>query len=196
MKRIATFLFLIVMLVVSAVSVSANGELSGRDFVRLGELRTISGILQFEDGEWYLHTDSAIYEIHLGDHTFREGLGLTMHPGDKADVTGFLYGTDMATVSLLLGSTEYRLRTDQGVPLWAGMNRARALAAQAAFSSETAFGEEGTADVGAGAGFTDTMGGRFRAIDPDAAHQPPGLGGGSPFWENVDEHCQDTKEKE
>lgn len=93
-------------------------SLSGRDFVELGELATIEGILLTEDGEWFLQTEDDLYEVHLGDHDYREEMGIHLVPGDRATIYGYLYDDDMAVVSLTIDEETYYFRTEQGTPLW------------------------------------------------------------------------------
>lgn len=93
-------------------------RLSGRDFVVLGELAIIEGILFTEDDEWYLQSEEMIYEVHLGDHDYREEMGLILRAGDEAIIYGYLYDDDMAVVSLTIDGETYYFRTEQGSPLW------------------------------------------------------------------------------
>lgn len=92
--------------------------LSGRDFVELGKLTTIEGTLFTEDDEWFLQSVEMIYEVHLGDHDYREGTGLVLKEGDEVIIYGYLYGDDMAVVSLTIGNKTFNFRTEQGLPLW------------------------------------------------------------------------------
>lgn len=93
-------------------------RLTGRDFVALGELHWIEGLLFTEDDEWFLRDDDEVYEVHLGDHTYREELGLHLEEGKEASIYGFLYEDDMAVVSLTTDGETYYFRTEQGTPLW------------------------------------------------------------------------------
>ncbi len=77
-------------------------RLTGRDFVQLGQIQLISGNLLYMDGEWFVQTESHTYEIHLGDHDYRENLNIGLEVGKKAFVYGFVYGHDVAVISLIL----------------------------------------------------------------------------------------------
>lgn len=98
-------------------------KLSGRDFVALGNLATINGELFTESNEWFLQSDAMIYEIHLGDHGYREEIGLALEAGVEASIYGYLYGDDMAVVSLTMGGKTYFFRTEEGLPLWGSFGR-------------------------------------------------------------------------
>jgi hypothetical protein len=101
-------------------------QLRGRDFVRLGELGTVTGTLKPDKGEWFLHTEENIYEIHLGDHEHRAKTGIKLEEGKTAQATGFIYTQegsetiDISVCTIVLDEKEYRFREDDGTPLWQG----------------------------------------------------------------------------
>ncbi len=101
-------------------------ELTGRDFVELGELTTLTGILKSDRNEWMLVSDAASYEMHIGDHNHRAETGIRLTEGYTAKVKGFLYEQegkdigDIAVCSIVMDNVEYRFRDDEGNPLWAG----------------------------------------------------------------------------
>ncbi len=95
-------------------------RLTGRDFIRLGELAEITGTLFYEDGEWFAEADDIIYEIHLGDHDYREEIGLDLQEGQEALVSGYLYQDDLAVVCISVEGVDYVLREEDGTPMWAG----------------------------------------------------------------------------
>ena|SRR5690554_890126 len=95
-------------------------NLIGKDFVRLGEKQTVSGILLYEDGEWLIQTESGLlYEAHLGNHDHQEKIGLDLQEGQEARIYGFVYFDDIAVVSLSINDKTYNFRTEDGSPLWA-----------------------------------------------------------------------------
>jgi hypothetical protein len=83
---------------VLAVSVVYADEerLTGRELVKVGELKGVSGTLKSEAGEWFVETGSGLVEIHLGNHEYREKLGISLEDGDQVTVNGFMKGKDMA----------------------------------------------------------------------------------------------------
>lgn len=104
---------------------SDREQLSGADFVQLGELSTVSGELVTQYGEWFLQTDSRLYEIHLGNHEHRRAIGVDLEVGREAEVKGFIYEDDIAVVSMIIDNHEYAFRTEEGRPLWAGAGYGR-----------------------------------------------------------------------
>ncbi len=133
-KRILITTCLLLLKVVFAISIYSDGtevelRLRGRDFVRLGELGSVSGTLKMDKGEWFLLTDDNIYEIHLGDHEHREKTGIKLEEGKVAEVTGFIYAQedaayiDIAVCTIKLNDNKYRFREDDGTPLWQGRRR-------------------------------------------------------------------------
>ncbi len=76
-------------------------RLTGRDFVQLGEVQMISGSLKYMDGEWFVQTDTELYEIHLGDHDHRVNIGIELKVEEEVFVYGFVYDDDVAVVSVL-----------------------------------------------------------------------------------------------
>lgn len=93
-------------------------RLTGKDFVVLGELGEVEGILFYEDEEWFLETEEMVYEVHMGDPDYRDGIGLVLEEGEEASIKGYLYGDDIAVVSITVARGTYDLRTEQGHPLW------------------------------------------------------------------------------
>lgn len=93
-------------------------RLTGKDFVALGQLEWIHGNLLTEDDEWFLLTQEDLYEIHFGDHTYREDIGLVLIEGEEVSICGYLYKNDMAVVSLIIADKIYDFRTQEGTPLW------------------------------------------------------------------------------
>jgi len=82
------------------------------------------GTLLYQDDEWYLDNEDSIYEIHLGDHDYREGLDFDFEHNDKAVVCGFKYNNDIAVVFMAKKDYTYQFRTIEGKPLWAGQGKA------------------------------------------------------------------------
>lgn len=93
-------------------------RLTGRDFVKLGERRMVEGQLFYEDDEWFLQTEEMVYEVHMGDHDYREKIGLLLEDGQEASIYGFIYHDDMAVISITVEKETYLLRTEEGTPLW------------------------------------------------------------------------------
>ncbi len=110
----------------------AEASLRGRDFVRLGEIDTFSGIVTEIKGEWCLITADAKYELHLGDHNHREKTGIKLSEHAEIKVTGFVYSqeeieiADIAVCIIIMDGKEYRFRDDDGTPLWQGRGQNRA----------------------------------------------------------------------
>ncbi len=110
----------------SEVSEAVQPRLQGRELVELGELKTVSGVLKTDEEEWFLETEEGLYEIHFGDHNYREKIGLKPEAGKKAEVIGFVYQQegikeiDIAACNMNFEGKEFRFRERDGTPLWQG----------------------------------------------------------------------------
>jgi len=110
----------------SEVSEAVQPRLQGMDLVKLGEYQTVSGILKTDKDEWFLETEDGVYEIHFGDHDYREKIGLKPEVDRKAEVIGFVYHQegkkeiDIAACNMKFEGKEYRFRERDGTPLWQG----------------------------------------------------------------------------
>jgi hypothetical protein len=116
--------------VISTAAFSVNAtesasKLSGRDFVSMGKLGALSGTLQEQDGEWYLRSNNESYALHIGNHTYRAETGIQLKNDVSVDVTGFIYEKDVSVSSIKMDNKEYRFRTDDGKPMWAGRGNRR-----------------------------------------------------------------------
>lgn len=124
------FVITVIAALIAASSFAEAGDgtkrLQGRDFVTLGELKTVTGILSQDRGEWFLETEGVLQELHLGDHDHRAATGIRLESGKQAEVTGFAYRqqgsdiVDIAVCSITLDGQEYQFRTEDGTPLWRG----------------------------------------------------------------------------
>jgi hypothetical protein len=124
MKKLHVIGISIVLMITLTAGVFAE-SLLGRDLVDRGSKATLSGSLVYEDGEWYLKTGEGLTQLHLGNPDYLESIGLELTAGEEASVAGFLVGEDIAPMTLMVGSDEYRLRDESGFPLWAGSGQRR-----------------------------------------------------------------------
>jgi len=97
--------------------------LKGRDFVRLGNLSTLTGTLVQKGDEWGLKVGDTVYDIHLGPSEYRSIRGFHLKDGDKATIRGFVYKKDLTIVSIETGGKSITLRDETGRPAWAGAGR-------------------------------------------------------------------------
>jgi len=100
-------------------------NLKGRDYVRLGERGDLSGILVKEGSEWGLRVGDKLYEIHMGPSDHLAEKGLVLQDGAKADVSGFISGTDVAVTSITTNGKSLTLRDETGRPSWSGTKFSR-----------------------------------------------------------------------
>lgn len=98
----------------------SHGKLRGRDFVRLGKITTLTGILERHGDEWGLKVGDISYEIHLGPSDYRAKEGFVLNNGDQATVKGFAYGTDVAVMEIEAGGKTITLRNETGRAAWSG----------------------------------------------------------------------------
>jgi len=118
-KMISMVTFLLVAVTVGVFASSPTG-LTGSDFVRLGNLGIVSGELSEEDGEWYLTSEDKEYALHLGNYEVIYPQGIDLEEGSEAVVRGFVLENDISAVRVVSEDSAWDLRTEAGVPLWAG----------------------------------------------------------------------------
>jgi len=105
---------------------TANGEtgspatLKGRDYVRMGEMKTFTGSLVEKGDEWELKVGNTPYELHMGPIDFRNAQGLVLTNGAQAVVSGFVYGADLSVTTIQTAGKSTLLRDESGRPLWGG----------------------------------------------------------------------------
>jgi hypothetical protein len=99
---------------------TVGGKLKGRDFVQLGRVATLTGILEQHGDEWGLKVGTTSYEIHLGPADYRVHKGFVLKDGDQATISGFVYSTDIAVSTIETGGNSILLRDETGCPAWAG----------------------------------------------------------------------------
>jgi hypothetical protein len=109
----------------NAAHAAEAGQLAGRDFVRLGKMATVSGVLQEKDGEWYLKADRTVYAMHLGNADYLARTGIQLKASKKATVKGFVYKTDLSVCTINMDNKQFQFRQDDGTPLWAGNGNGR-----------------------------------------------------------------------
>ena len=97
----------------------------GRDVVSTGKLGSLSGALFEKDGEWYLQSNNSTYELHIGNHNYRDEIGIDLQKDENVDVTGFVDKEDVSVVTIKIDGKEYRFREDDGRPMWAGRGNGR-----------------------------------------------------------------------
>jgi hypothetical protein len=119
-------LFLTLMVLAAAapfISADTSNSLSGREIVELGKTVKISGILSEKENEWYINSGSTEYAVHLGNEDYGDSINLNLSEGDKAEINGFIHGSDIAVCTIRTAGKEYQLRDKAGTPGWAGKGR-------------------------------------------------------------------------
>lgn len=96
------------------------GTLRGKDYVQKGTVKTVSGKLFSQDGEWYLKSGSSVTALHMGPSFYHDEIKLQLKDNQNVEANGFMYKNDLAVVTLKVNSTIYKLRDKDGIPLWAG----------------------------------------------------------------------------
>lgn len=118
-------LVLSILLIGSAAAGAFAADLVGREVVDQGTIGTVTGVLVYQDSEWFIDTEDGLFLVHLGNHDFVDGTGMELNEGEEAIVYGFIAGQDIAAVNVTLGSEVYALRSEDGFPLWAGSGAMR-----------------------------------------------------------------------
>lgn len=103
----------------------AAESLSGRDIVNKGTLKTLTGTLTEKDGEWFLQTSEGEYNVHLGNYEVIYPRGIDLKENTPAEVMGFVYGKDIAAVTVKNQNRTYKFRDKDGSPLWSGNGQGR-----------------------------------------------------------------------
>ena len=130
MKKTLLLSVLVTATVIFSATVSVNAtesasKLSGRDYVSMGKLGALSGTLFEKDGEWFLRSINSTYELHIGNHTYRDETGINLKADKQVDITGFIYEDNVSVCVINIDNKEYRFRTDDGSPMWAGRGNGR-----------------------------------------------------------------------
>jgi hypothetical protein len=131
MKKTTFLSILSVALVINGIIVFASAteekasKLYGRDFVSMGTLGALSGVLFEENDEWYLKSNNSTYALHIGNHSYRKETGIDLKADKRIDVTGFIYKNDVSVCTIKIDGKEYRFRNDDGSPKWAGRGNGR-----------------------------------------------------------------------
>lgn len=97
----------------------------GRDLVGSGELTELEGTLSGIGSAWTLEVSEGTYLLHLGNPFYLEDQGVELAEGKRITVQGYLSGEDLVAARIDLDGKSYRLRDDEGYPLWAGQGGRR-----------------------------------------------------------------------
>jgi hypothetical protein len=123
--KINSTIIAIAFMILMAVGVQmsyAETTLKGRDYIRLGELKTLSGKLVQIGDEWGLKVGDITYEIHLGPGEYRDSKGFVLTNDKAATVKGFVYKKDISVATIETNGKSIVLRDGYGNPAWSGTN--------------------------------------------------------------------------
>lgn len=124
MKRIFLTCLLLAFIILS-LSANNRSNLTGRQIVDIGKLKTFTGVLEEEDLEWYLKTDEKTYALHLGYEAFLKEQNINLQSGTIAEIKGFVFETDIAVATIKNEEKIWILRDNNGRPSWAGNGQGR-----------------------------------------------------------------------
>ena len=99
---------------------SDSTELKGRDIVKLGKIKEMTGTLAKSDHEWELEAGGQTYEMHMGPERYRDEIGIKLAIGKTATVKAFTYKTNMTPCSITIDGKTYNFRNKEGRPAWSG----------------------------------------------------------------------------
>ena len=78
---------------------------------------------------WVVKTDQGKITVHLGPAWYINQQQIVLKPGDALEATGSKMemggGTMMLAKEVTVGGKTFKLRDDQGLPLWRGQGRSR-----------------------------------------------------------------------
>jgi len=101
-------------------------------------LTRFEGTLAFDDPEWYLDTGDAIVLLHLGNRSYLDAQPFELSEGAMVETFGIMEDDGLMVVRITTDEGELALRSDTGVPLWAGNgNRPSERPERAAGSAES-----------------------------------------------------------
>ncbi|QHI68114.1 hypothetical protein [Tichowtungia aerotolerans] len=108
------------------LTATATEEIKGKDVVSRGNIQTIIGTLQSEDGtEFTLVTSKTSYELHLGPEKYRNSMPVKLKPGQDAEVRGFVYKEHISPITIKTDGSTIILRDKEGKAVWAGTEYSR-----------------------------------------------------------------------
>ena len=113
-------LFILLGLLITAGIFASDSELTGKDVAAKGSVRTLEGIFEMEDGEWYLRTKDRYYSIHKGPDWYTEEVGFIEPEGKQVVIEGFVLGHAISPCTITIEDTRYAFRSLEGQPLWSG----------------------------------------------------------------------------
>lgn len=113
-----------------AGGVLAGDDVLGRDVARDGAYSSLSGSLLYEQNEWFLQTDDASLELHMGPYGHDESLPFV--DGSETMVRGFVIPGHMSPISVETGGEQYDFWHEERYPLWAGSGERRNAVEEAA----------------------------------------------------------------
>lgn len=93
---------------------------TARDLLDTGTAVKISGVLEYNAPYWYLVSGGKSYQLHLGNMNFLSNTGITLKEGSLCEVEGIAGDDDIVVFGVTTNEKTYRLRDENGVPLWAG----------------------------------------------------------------------------
>ena len=83
-------------------------------------LTQLEGKLVYDDPEWFLDIGSETVALHLGNRPYLESLDIDLEEGSEAVAFGIMEEDGLSVVRITTEEGEIALRSNAGVPLWAG----------------------------------------------------------------------------
>ncbi len=129
---------------------AADGKERGVPEAAPASLTRLEGKLVYDDPEWLLDTGDESVALFLGNRTFLESLDIELKEGTEVVAFGIMEDDGLSVARIITEDGEIVLRSDTGVPQWAGNgNRGQRQTATAEGSQRPA---EGGRFQGAGEG--------------------------------------------
>jgi len=123
MKKI----LIVTLIMVLGASLVFADNLTGRDIVEEGSVRTLDGILKSEGTEWYLLTEDDTYQLHFGNRNYLSSTGIELADGEHCTIDGIVSEREVAVATATMDGETYSFRDANGTPLWAGEGNRRNL---------------------------------------------------------------------
>ena len=123
-KALVTTLFILaaiaILIPIKHAQAAEPGQPSGRDFVQVGQKGSLTGILVYQNAEWFLRAGDELYALHMGPRDFMTDQGFVLRAGDQASIKAFFHNQDAAVVEITTNGRTMVLRDSSGRPAWSG----------------------------------------------------------------------------
>lgn len=119
-------ILLILLLGVAMDVMAAEQPMRSREVFEKGSPAEMSGTLRKMGGGWYLAAGNLLHQVYLAPDEYKEEVGLDVVEGEPVTINGYFYAEEgeptgiIAVTVITVDGKEFRLREDDGRPMWRG----------------------------------------------------------------------------